>query len=368
MSDYIPNEILIEILAKLPVVSLLRFTSVCKSWYSLITSPSFVAKHLNHSKTNSDKLLIGLFCVIEKRAQYLLCRDDGNFGDEYSELDFPRGYWVVGSCNGLLCLCDNDDNDGTNIVVWNPSIRKSVALPRIDYPQGPPRLVLGFAAHPTTHEFMVVSIVHTLVLPDQERVPSKVGVYTQGGGSWRAICSASPPFNDVLLHRHAIVVDGILHWRAYNSVVVSGSCSVIVTFNTVTEAFSEMLLPSVLTNRRGIRLSVIGESLAVICRGQMGRDTWCVWVMKEYGVPESWTKLFSTTLTGETIECIFGFRRNGEVLLATDNADNCLLSYVYGTKTKTDTRIRGAYPFYADTYIETLVLMEGQNDILRGAA
>ncbi|CAL5336658.1 unnamed protein product [Camellia sinensis] len=57
MSDYIPNELIIEILVRLPVQSLLRFTSVCKSWHSLITNPSFITKHLNLFSINLPGVL-----------------------------------------------------------------------------------------------------------------------------------------------------------------------------------------------------------------------------------------------------------------------------------------------------------------------
>ncbi|KAI8558423.1 hypothetical protein RHMOL_Rhmol04G0092000 [Rhododendron molle] len=55
MADHIPNDLLIEILARLPSASLLRFKSVCKPWRSLIRSPSFVTKHLNQSITKSER-------------------------------------------------------------------------------------------------------------------------------------------------------------------------------------------------------------------------------------------------------------------------------------------------------------------------
>ena len=47
MSDYLPNEVIIDILKRLPADSLIRCRCVCKSWYSLISIPHFITTHLN---------------------------------------------------------------------------------------------------------------------------------------------------------------------------------------------------------------------------------------------------------------------------------------------------------------------------------
>ncbi|XP_058217013.1 probable F-box protein At1g14315 [Rhododendron vialii] len=41
---HLPFDITIEILSRLPVKSLLRFKSVCKTWYALIETPDFFSK------------------------------------------------------------------------------------------------------------------------------------------------------------------------------------------------------------------------------------------------------------------------------------------------------------------------------------
>ncbi|PIA46025.1 hypothetical protein AQUCO_01600355v1 [Aquilegia coerulea] len=46
----IPNDILVEILTRVPPTSLLRFKCVCKHWYSLIQDPIFVDNQLNQAK------------------------------------------------------------------------------------------------------------------------------------------------------------------------------------------------------------------------------------------------------------------------------------------------------------------------------
>ncbi|XP_058090293.1 putative F-box/kelch-repeat protein At1g13200 [Magnolia sinica] len=47
----LPQDIIIEILVRLPVKSLIRFKCVSKAWYDLIIDPSFVDAHLHHSKS-----------------------------------------------------------------------------------------------------------------------------------------------------------------------------------------------------------------------------------------------------------------------------------------------------------------------------
>lgn len=55
-STDLPDEIVVDMLARLPVKTLIRFRCVSKLWYSLISgTPSFTA-HLNHTRLRSNKL------------------------------------------------------------------------------------------------------------------------------------------------------------------------------------------------------------------------------------------------------------------------------------------------------------------------
>uniref|UniRef100_K4D590 F-box domain-containing protein n=1 Tax=Solanum lycopersicum TaxID=4081 RepID=K4D590_SOLLC len=55
-----PEEILVNILTRLPVKSLVRFKCVSKFWITLISDPYFTKKHLNRARNDQDsrKLLI----------------------------------------------------------------------------------------------------------------------------------------------------------------------------------------------------------------------------------------------------------------------------------------------------------------------
>ncbi|KAM7497631.1 hypothetical protein LguiA_022045 [Lonicera macranthoides] len=50
MSEYIPPEVIVNILSWLPSRSLLRFKCVCKSWCSIISSPNFIDIHTSPTR------------------------------------------------------------------------------------------------------------------------------------------------------------------------------------------------------------------------------------------------------------------------------------------------------------------------------
>ncbi|GFY95184.1 F-box family protein [Actinidia rufa] len=321
MSDYIPNDLLIEVLARLPVNSLIRFKSVCKSWYSLITSPIFINKQLNHSKTNTDEVLIRLHTATDKRNTIYCSMTTKNS--------------VMSTRNWSSHLESNLD-----IILWNPSIRKSVTLPIPYKPQCPHMFVLGFGAHPTTHEH-----------------------------GWRGIGSYVPPRGIVEFMWSQVFMKGAVHWVANDPCVDVGYCNLVMLFDMGEETFYEMMLPLLTLaeqNPTSLSVKLFGESLAVLCRGQRDSGCCCIWVMKEYRVVESWTKLFNINLPG-MFDRTSGFRKNGEVLLSTSN--NCLFSFDARTKKIVNTGIRGSpHAFYVEPFIDTLLLGEKEDGPLQGAS
>ncbi|XP_058208993.1 F-box protein At3g07870-like isoform X2 [Rhododendron vialii] len=264
---------------------------------------------------------------------------------------------MVGNCNGLFCMIDT--TSPPCIILWNPLIRKSVTLPMPpSLPHTPhPQFVLGFGAHPTTHEYMLVFILYEKADIEQGKLPSKVELYTQGTGSWRSITSVGHPHHILRHNCFQAFVNGAIHWIACDRRVVDGLSSLIMLFHMGSQAFSEMMMPAALVNEMQLRLSIMsyGESLAVLCHGQEGSCG--VWVMKEYGVAESWAKLYNINPPGVLAYKILGFRKSGEVLLWM--SDKRLLCYDCETKTLTNTGYTGSSDaFAADTFMESLVLVK----------
>lgn len=55
-----PQEIVLEILHRLPPKPLVRFTTVCKTWNSVINDQSFISEHLNRNvqRRNGEGFLL----------------------------------------------------------------------------------------------------------------------------------------------------------------------------------------------------------------------------------------------------------------------------------------------------------------------
>ena len=135
MSDYLPEEVVQEILNRLPVKSLIRFRCVSKSWNSLITASSFINFHLTRSLSlvpNSNTLVVRSCTASESKVveSYNFIHDDNNddsFLNPFQNIEFSSSSFckLIGYANGLFCLFEQE-----RYVLWNPSIKKCFTLPK----------------------------------------------------------------------------------------------------------------------------------------------------------------------------------------------------------------------------------------------
>ncbi|KAK8503635.1 hypothetical protein V6N11_030738 [Hibiscus sabdariffa] len=239
MSDYIPVEVIVEILKRLPVKSLMRFRLVCKSWNTLISHPSFISTHLqaSHSRPPNNTPFLLLMYDKNGRKNYFLHRDNDGF-DELNQLRFsPFGYQTL------------DD---------------------------------------------------------------------------------------------------------YNNAVLG--------FDLSAEEFFEIKLPqsAIGSNPLNLLVKKYGESSIALLKRDHVNDLEELWVMKEYGVVDSWTKVLTLASRIQIIwwPKVLGFRKNGKVLLQVDDREmasldlNCLQMELHGVEVATGKiSLQGSY-------VESLVLLD----------
>ncbi|KAK9051327.1 hypothetical protein SSX86_027954 [Deinandra increscens subsp. villosa] len=119
------DDLLTEILLRLPVSSILRFKSVSKHWRWLLSHRSFTLRF--------DKLLKspGLFL----RNVYVPFDVEDRSPPPFRTLDFcfdPHGIRIVQSCNGLLLCCsDTLERADCKYYVFNPTTKQYAIIPSV---------------------------------------------------------------------------------------------------------------------------------------------------------------------------------------------------------------------------------------------
>ncbi|KAJ7012937.1 F-box protein CPR1-like [Populus alba x Populus x berolinensis] len=377
MSSFLPQDVLTDILARLPFKKILQCRCVSKTWYSLISSTTFATHHLNKTtKTKNNDILLFRYCPGESNGEiehYFLYPDEGFPDNHLEELDCPfKSIWfgfsnIVGSCDGVVCLLDRGFVDNDRAALWNPSIRKTVSIPRPNVTftsHGSFVNSLGFGFDSVSNDYKLVRVVY---LQDCsfgfDEVPLLVEVYTMRRGCWRMITN---DLKYVIREQSACAfLNGACHWFGYNSVERDEPRHAAVAFNLGDEVFVQIAVPDCLLWDHFIDVSftVLDGMLSLVpCKKWLwGVTPTSVWVMKEYGVGESWTKLFNIEHL-EGIERVVAFRENNEVLVAREYGE--LISYDPNTN-NWDCKLFGdADSFYLDTFVESLVLLSEADRVL----
>ena len=317
-SKYLPHELVLEILTWLLVKSLVRFRCVSKLWNSSIASIGFINAHLN--KAN-------LLCKNNNKSHFLLltepdntspnlCMITCNNSSEVSRLEFPNSIQlsrfkfpnsfppiIVGVYNGIVCLRFTLE---PTIYLWNFSIQQfkvltttclSSYLKQTEISE----MAVGFSYFSEINDYKIVRIVY---LRSRNLEPwIEAEIYTLSTDSWRRLPTESlrsRKIHYVVISRRDTcqLVNGALHWmslvsvygirsngiRAYIRTCLSSLC-----FDLNEERFREIFLPDIDFLEVGHKEFLVEYkgSLAVVT---MSDAKICLWVMKVYGVVESWTK------------------------------------------------------------------------------
>ncbi|XP_026387391.1 F-box protein At3g07870-like [Papaver somniferum] len=236
--NHLPNEILLDIVTRLPIESILDCKSVCRQWRNLVShNPSFSPLHLSRLNDIDS----GKKCFLVLYDKQVLHYFDYDVNDDETPIRSIRRinftppltclYKVVGSINGLVFFYGYKDEIGC---VCNPVTKESVMIPKIsrDCHNHYNTRAIGFGYLPLTDEYKVVGLYDTRDFGCLE-----VAVYTLGSANkWRKaerLCAA------VALYVYGKFAYGALYWRDVNT----GS---VFAFDLTEEKFSEHLRPPTL--------------------------------------------------------------------------------------------------------------------------
>ncbi|XP_058201584.1 F-box/kelch-repeat protein At3g23880-like [Rhododendron vialii] len=308
----IPEEIVVEILSRLPLHYLLRFNCVSKRWRSLISN-------ISAAKTGSPTVLT----VSKSKAHSFSPQSIDQHQQEVQvkSIDVPwdvknkyfDSFRILGSCNGLLLM--NIDED---LFLWNPLstfFKKVLAYFRLgdeDY-----SACSGLCYDSTNDEYKAV-----LALTRES--PGYVGQFVVVGSfrskSWTVV---DIPYTTRSVNSGPIV-NGNLHWFASKN--DSGthflSPHQIICFNAHTDKFEEVQLPEP-RGEEGDIICGLGVLDGCLCMSRSGcpgnsESNVEVLIMKEYGVKNSWAIRFvishGFTFNHYDMLVPLGYTKNGEVI------------------------------------------------------
>ncbi|KAL5709528.1 hypothetical protein ACHQM5_020208 [Ranunculus cassubicifolius] len=312
------EDLVFSILLWLPVMSLLRFKSVCKLWRDIIESSTFIYQHLHHhnTKKNGNGKIIHRHCspsTGDYQGKYLSLSGD-NF-DVSINLDFDQHHWyppyqlsLLHSCNGIICLTNLSTRE---VALWNPATRKFRRLVESPIPRQH-FVSAAFGFDVKSMDYKVVRII----LFDYNILDNQVEVYSLATDSWR------------IIHRNIVFPVTAFRGRDPKNprIVWKGKCfwfgsgprpDMLLSFDLGDEVFGSMPLPeNYKCNSPGFTSSFLLDSLhdklaliTVIADPSVilpynfphippyeFHNANChfeIWVLQEYGVKESWVKLYT---------------------------------------------------------------------------
>lgn len=304
----LPEEIIIEILSRLPVKSLLRFRSVCKAWLFEISNPNFTQLHLNHSPSC---LIIRDHFNLEQIYKFSLSHSHlHSFTENTVKLD-PHPLLLPSSIirsptNGIVCLGGSADvqwgNAAVPIYFWNPATKqcKELRPPKHMYVHAS----LGFGFDSLSSDYKVLRMALRGTRPVVE-------VYSSNSDSWREIeirvqlqCKGRAGYNG----RHPFccaTVKGVQYWDGFDEP------KRVLTFDMHNEVFEQMSnFPNICWPQQR-RIVEFRDSVAFIVQ-EWDRPGISLWTMDDDD-KRSWTKKYSLETFPRDMSFLW-FLENGEIL------------------------------------------------------
>ncbi|GLT38671.1 hypothetical protein SLA2020_129030 [Shorea laevis] len=308
LNDLSSEDLVIEILSRLPVNSLMRFKCASKSWCSLVRNPHFMAKHRkNHVRSASDDL-----CILVQRRRpktdvnilSILTFDDRNNMQETRVdddlLDKTANFEIWGVCNGIICFGKD------KLTIANPATRETKILPESrvclrpnddDYRARQLRAI-GFGYDPKADDYKVVRVwAHVPKNNNIHPFPRRAEVYTLSTDSWREIDNfrIEVEIDNVAMMVYIFYVkflerywNGAYYWfgAAYG---LENTWNVIVLFDMTYEVFRCIVMPQSCQGKVCLSLTELNGSLALV-HHLWGENSFDIWTMDEFGVNGTWTK------------------------------------------------------------------------------
>ncbi|KAL8468599.1 hypothetical protein ACS0TY_031698 [Phlomoides rotata] len=279
---FLPSDIIIDFLSRLPVRTIIYCKCVCKSWLSLIKTHEFVKLHLSKSVPGLivGHLELGMYEIYEFEDRPEL--EHHELHNPLTKFKFPHHHYssMFGTADGLILLLGINPN---RHYICNPVTRDYIILDISQEYINKHLVTIGFGVSKITGQHKVVGVIHGYTTDQERRAICECHVYTLETGSWRT--TAGP-----LLYggaRMGSFLFGNLHWLEFKNDTPWISC-----FDLETEIFSTFSCARPLLGSGIFLLSLVALGDFLCLCDNTSSDDIVIWLMKEYGIEKSWTKEF----------------------------------------------------------------------------
>ncbi|KAL2482419.1 F-box protein CPR30 [Forsythia ovata] len=334
----IPEDVVIEILSRLPVKTLLRFKCACTTWFSIIGSHCFIQKHLNMALEDSNKARLFIVHRSNKYEKFFTSFVNDDELTLQTNLSFDtkrlgRISCVMGPCHGLFCIYYERHN---KLLLWNPATRETKDIPKSSIPlpsNENTAQYVGFGFDSNTRDYKVVKI---LIQFHRDRYSDyHVEVYTLSTNSWRKIEATISNF-DLCSYMFPTYWNGTYYWWGQTEEDYE---DIIVCFDMCIEQFYKILLPTeVLPVVHGRKIyanhcfTEYNGSLGVIFCFMGVTTSLCeLWTMNGHGAKVSWTKQYYIGLFETRTMRPLMILKSKIILLTNENHD--IIPYDHVTQT-----------------------------------
>ncbi|KAJ4973354.1 hypothetical protein NE237_006528 [Protea cynaroides] len=357
------EDLMVNILSRLPVKVLSRFRCVCKRWNMLISDPYFVSTH--QGRAIQDPNIMKLLCELKQDGLIRVCsieeKEERKVTHDLIQPNYPdRILWehcyahMVGRpCNGLICL------EGSHFaLVCNPATRNTLVIPRGEEEQYYYLEGLGFCS--SSNQFKLVRLyeISTGYRCDLFTIGQRGAREThplQPICSWRHV--GDFPYHICRSGRYMCHVNGRVHWIIWP--LLDSSSEYVLSLDLELEAFKVVSCPEHWPEEARDEYVDLME-----LRGELGVvfldwDVWEIWVLKDY-TNSIWSKEYqiNENIPGYPLFKnlrVLGIRR-GRLLLIINDGIFCYYDPRNNSLEVIFDESPYLYSWFVTTYVENLVI------------
>ncbi|KAL4566222.1 hypothetical protein LXL04_030334 [Taraxacum kok-saghyz] len=302
----LPAEFVVNILSRLAVKKIIHCKCVCKKWLGLISHSYFDNLRLSRSPPtllihhnsvgydrNSNQPGILTWVEVEDDLDHHHLHHDPlmNLNLNLSPIFQESSTLLLGSVDGMVYLWQEHKD---NSYICNPISREYMILPpppKTYYHQkglGPPTIIITscFGVGSVTKKYKVIRIAQQL---NPLRL-SEAEVYTLGThGQWRSPSPGNVPYWLGGGH-HGTFLNGHAHWIIFDKYSSEKKIYVFDFDNEIFKLFPSPPIGDIEDSQISHKSLAVLKGCLCQSNANSGSLDFTFWVMKEYGIKESWHK------------------------------------------------------------------------------